>query len=362
MNTLKFSTLALSLVPGLGPIRSRYLLEYGNDASSIFDLSRKELNRLKWLPRSSAEYIYNKTTWEKADRIIHDCNASGFDVVCINETSYPHRLKQLPDAPVVIYRKGQMSPSRKKVLGIVGTRNPSKSGMDICTQIIRDSSHLDLIIVSGLAYGIDILAHKTAIELGMATECVLGGAIDRIYPKAHEGVLSRMYENGGAWSEFPPGTEAERAHFPMRNRIIAGLSDMILVVESKRKGGSMITANLANQYDREVGAIPGSPIAKRSNGCNHLIKTQAAHLIDGAKDIMALMQWNDEVVSDNQQSKDLSPEQEEIVRLLNRTGPLHLDILKSELGKTDGQWAKISLEMEMSGDITILPGNIIQSN
>ena len=353
--------MALSLIPGLGPIRSRYLLEYGADASSIFELSKKELFRLKWLPRSSADHIYNKATWKEAERIVSDCNAAGINIECVNETSYPQRLRQLPDAPVIMYRKGKMSTSRKKVLGIVGTRHPSNLGMDICRNIIADLSHLDLIIVSGLAYGIDILAHKTAIDFNMSTESVLGGAIDRIYPSAHRVFLNRMCENGGAWSEFPPGKEAERAHFPMRNRIIAGLCDMILVIESKQKGGSMITANLANQYDREVGAIPGSPNARRSNGCNHLIKSHAAHLIENAADIMALMQWNEDVVIDNRQKSDLSPEQEEIVRLLRKSGPMHLDILKSELGKTDGQWAEVGLELEMSGDITILPGNIVRS-
>lgn len=358
----KLSTLALSLVPGLGPIRSRHLIEYCSDATSIFNLSRKELRRLKWLPSSSIDMILNKETWKPAERILADCKTSGMDMICYNESAYPLRLKQLPDAPVVLYRKGNMSETKKMVLGIVGTRMPSKQGLRITEKIITELNHLELIIVSGLAYGIDIQAHKTALEVNLSTESVLGGAIDRVYPVVHQSILTKMCEIGGAWSEFPPGTEAERAHFPMRNRILAGLCDMVLVVESRSKGGSMITASLANQYNREVGAIPGSPGLRRSQGCNLLIKSQAAHLIESAADIMALMQWNDDVLKPKPQRTNLRPEQKVVIDFLNIKGPVHLDVLKTELDLKDGQWAQMSLELEMSGAIEILPGNVIRSN
>ncbi len=210
------------------------------------------------------------------------------------DSNYPYRLAQCADAPLLLYAKGDVQVNPKHIVSIVGTRMPSERGKDWCTQLVKElAAHVpDLTIVSGLAYGIDITAHKAALEAGIPTIIIPAHGLDRIYPTVHRNVAIQALGKGGILTEYTSGTEPERFNFVARNRIIAGMADAVVVVESKKKGGSLITANMAGDYNRDVFALPGRVDDICSAGCNELIKRNKAQLIDSAEDLIEAMQWD----------------------------------------------------------------------
>lgn len=226
------------------------------------------------------------------------------------DENYPYRLAQCIDAPLLLYAKGNVNINPKYAISVVGTRMPSERGKDWCRRLILDLANLvpDLTIISGLAYGIDVIAHKAAIEAGIPTIIIPAHGLDRIYPAVHRQVAIQSLDKGGILTEYTTGTEPERHNFVARNRIVAGLADAVIVVESKKRGGSLITANMAQDYGREVFAVPGRVDDTCSEGCNDLIKQNKAQLIDCAEDLITAMQW---------QKQDKQPIQTAMVELMH---------------------------------------------
>jgi DNA processing protein len=272
---------------------------------------------------------------------------------------YPRRLKQCNDSPIVVYSKGKMNLNHSKIVSIVGTRDLTSYGQRILIELIHSLKEEGVLVVSGLAYGVDILAHQLCVENDIQTIGVLGHGLDRIYPFKHRGIAKEMLENGGLITEFMINTKPDRENFPMRNRIVAGMADATIVIESKVKGGSIITAELANDYSRDVFAFPGDIDRPFSEGCNDLIRKQKAHLITKGIDFLTFMNWKDEnskVVSQPQLFQDLDKEELEIVNALKEENDLHADVLSLRLNKTPSQMNVLLFNLEMSGIIQQIPG------
>src|SRR5690606_1410165 len=275
------------------------------------------------------------------------------------EPDYPARLRQLPDAPLILFSRGNVNLAPERTVGIIGTRKPSPLGRSLTEGLVDALAGYDVTVISGLAYGIDITAHKRSLEAGVPTVGVMGSGMGTIYPDIHRPVAHRMMENGGLLTEFPFDTGPDAVNFPMRNRIVAGLSDALVVVESGVKGGSMITAALANDYNKDVLAFPGRPGEAVTAGCNGLIKRQMAHLIESGEDLSDLMGWNRRSRRQAYQTglfAGLADGEREIYRLIVEGREKDIDTLAYESKRTPGELAAILLQLECKGAIKSLPG------
>ncbi|MBP5799844.1 MAG: DNA-processing protein DprA [Prevotella sp.] len=286
----------------------------------------------------------------------------------LNDDDYPQRLCECPDAPIILYYKGNADLNQAKIINIVGTRQCTQYGQDLIRRFVNAlREHCpEVLIVSGLAYGVDINAHRQALENGYPTVGVLAHGLDQIYPYRHRETAAKMLEHGGLLTEFMTQTNADKANFVRRNRIVAGMSDACIVVESAAKGGGLITAEIAQSYDRAVFAFPGAVGMTYSEGCNNLIRDNVAALISNAKDFVKAMGWQEEVrrqqaLVDGIERNlfvDLSPEETRIVCLLQQTNDLQLNILSVKSGIPIGQLTALLFQMEMKGVIKPLAGGI----
>ena len=282
------------------------------------------------------------------------------------DENYPYRLAQCTDAPLILYAKGNVDVNPKHVVSVVGTRMPSERGKDWCRQMVLDLAAQvpGLTIVSGLAYGIDVVAHKAAMESGISTIIVPAHGLDRIYPSVHRNVAVQALDKGGILTEYTTGTEPERYNFVARNRIIAGMADAVVVVESKAKGGSLITAQMAQDYNRDVFALPGRFNDANSEGCNTLIKMQRAQLVTSAEDLIFAMQWQTENKPPIQTMMvellhDLTDLQRQLLEKLSETEEgWHVNQLVTELQLPYNEVAAELLMMELNGIVKGLPGGI----
>ena len=362
MNTNDLHLLALSMVPQLGPKRCRILLKIFREARNVFEASRRDLSRISFVTSDMINKLKSNKLLVEAEDIRSAALQKGMELWGFTHPSYPDRLHHIPHPPVILYADCSVDVNRSRMIAVVGTRKPTDHGIWKTEELIRGLAHANVTILSGLAFGIDACAHKSAVKSGLPTIAVLGGALDKIYPAQHKKLYESMRNNGGGISEFPPGIKAEREHFPMRNRILAGMADVVIVVESGVKGGSMITARMANDYNREVGAMPGIIGKKQISGCHYLIKNNEAHLIENAADVLALMQWNDDT-SEEKITMSLPADErtKEIYLGLRSSGPLQLDQVLSKFGLSSADWSGIALKLELSGHIRILPGNVIKA-
>ena len=282
------------------------------------------------------------------------------------DSNYPYRLAQCTDAPLLLYAKGNVEVNPKHVVSIVGTRMPSERGKDWCRQLVIDlASHIpDLTIVSGLAYGIDVIAHKAALESGIPTIIVPAHGLDRIYPATHRNVAVQALEMGGLLTEYTTGTEPERHNFVARNRIVAGVADAVVVVESKSKGGSLITAQMAQDYNRDVFALPGRFNDTCSAGCNDLIKHNKAQLIECAEDLIAAMGWEVVIKQPIQTTMlelmcDLTNEQQQLVNLLRDSEDgMHINQLVMETRLAYNMVSSELVMLELQDVVKSMPGGM----
>ena len=290
----------------------------------------------------------------------------GIRVWTLEDEDYPYRLRQCPDRPLVLYGKGNINPSDGHMVSIVGTRRPTERGKDLTAKLVQElHEQLEHVtIISGGAYGIDITAHRAAIECGIPTIIVPAHGLDRIYPSQHRQDAIKALTHGGILTEFISGTEPIAPYFVQRNRIVAGLSDAVVVVESRDKGGSLITARMASDYNRELFAFPGRPNDPSSCGCNNLIKDDKAHLISGAEDLIRIMGWTTrQTPKQGIQTQliglldDLTPSQQQILEKLQEAEDgLHINliVMETELPYSDVSSDLILLEMQ--GLVKSLPG------
>ena len=365
--TLQYQ-LALTMIPKIGAITARKLIEYIGSPEGVFMEKTSSLRSIPGVGEYLAAQVSMKSYLTEAEAEIMQMEKRGISPVWYQDETYPCRLKNCADAPLMLFYRGTPGFNRNKTLSIVGTRNATHYGREICEAIISKlaAGYPDLVIVSGLAYGIDIMAHRFALKYGLDTWAVLAHGLHTLYPSSHADVAGRIMKQGALMSDFPTTIKPERNNFLRRNRIIAGLSEATLVVESGPKGGALITADLAASYSREVFAIPGRVGDTYSSGCNRLIQNNLAALVESGTDIEKLLNWEPEVSQQTEQERTvtepLTEEEQLILRAINDDPGLGQEILSIRTGIPLHKLSGTLLQMELRNWITTLPGNLYQAS
>lgn len=362
-HTRTLNMLALSRVPGVGPSVAKKLIAYCGGTEEVFRKSPAFYERIPGIGKVLSKAVSENRPLEEAQRDMDACDRQGIRIVTFLDREFPQRLNHCPDAPLLLYIKGKADLNAQRTLSIVGTRNATSHGREATERIISELVPMGVTIVSGLAYGIDITAHRAALKHGLPTIACLAHGLDRIYPPLHANTAKEMLEIGGLISEYPTGTNPDRENFPTRNRIVAGMTDATLVVEAGIKGGALITARLANDYDRDVFAIPGRVSDVHSEGCNRLIKENRAALVTCAADIITSLNWDlPELSVPSRQARlliDLTEEQQTIVDTLKDTS-LSVDVLAARARMPMSKVSALLLEMEFEGIVRNMPGKVYE--
>lgn len=359
--------IALTQIPGVGDVLARILLSSFDDEEEIFKSTRKTLSSIKGISTKLADQILDRNVLYRSEKELNFVIKNKIKVYFFKSDNYPARLNECIDAPILFYFKGDADLNASKIISIVGTRKSSDYGHLFCSYFLSEVSNIfpELIVVSGLAYGIDINAHRAALSHSLSTVGVLAHGLDHIYPSVHRKTAIDMLSNGGLLSEFCSETRPDKFNFVKRNRIIAGLSDATIVVESGKKGGSLITADIANSYNREVFAVPGRVFDKESLGCNMLIEQNKAVLLNSVQNFMKQMQWDGEISSNKMVlDKDTLPlmneKEKSVFSLLERTNEnsLHFNLIANQLAINSSELIAILIKMEMKGILINKPGNL----
>jgi len=351
--------IALSFIPGIGDILTKQLVSYCGSIAEVFNAPRHRLLKIPGIGEKTANFIREKDYLSKAEKELSKIDKAGIKVTFYTDADYPCRLKQIYDAPILLYHKGNFDFNTEKIVAIVGTRQASRYGKDIVEEIISALKPHKPMIVSGLAYGIDITAHKSALKHGLSTLGVLANGLDIVYPGLHRETADEMLAMGGLISENKLGTQPDAHRFPARNRIIAGMSDLIVVAEAAKKGGALITAELANSYDREVFAVPGKIKDTFSAGCNYLIRNHKAHIFTDTADIEYIMNWDIETTPKKTRPipADLDEDELKIVDLLSQdNGEMVIDEISWKSQISVNKMASLLLNLEFKGIVKALPG------
>lgn len=356
-----FFLIALLEVKGIGVITARNLIQTVGSPKAVFEEKANILSKIAGVGPSTIESLKKQDTFQRAENEIAFIEKNNISTFAFTDTDYPKRLIDCIDAPLLLYFKGNANLNASRTVSLVGTRNASEYGKTLTEKFIEELSqkHPDVLILSGLAYGIDIYAHKSALKNRMQTVGVMAHGLDRIYPATHRKTAVEMVAQGGLLTEYPSGTNPDRANFVMRNRIVAGLSDALIVVESAERGGALITAEIANSYDRDVFAFPGRATDTYSQGCNQLINRNKAALIQNATDFEELMGWSEKSKSNPVQRSlfvELSDEESKIVSHLSTSEPKQINILSIETDFAVFRLSALLLELEFKGVVKCLPG------
>ncbi len=353
--------IAITLIPKIGSVNAKKLIAYVGSVEGVFKESKKNLIKIPGIGPSLANNISNQTVLGRAEQEIEFIEKHKIKPLFYLDKNYPNRLKQSEDSPVLFYYKGRVNFNASKVISIVGTRNATTNGIDNCNKLIDDlkNSGHNPIIVSGLAYGIDICAHKSALKNKLDTVAVLGHGLHTIYPANHRSTAVEITKQGALLTEFLSNSKIERTNFVRRNRIIAGLSDATIVVESASKGGALITANIANSYNRDVFAFPGRTTDKYSAGCNLLIKINKAALIASAKDLEYILQWDTKKIPlQTELFNNLTTDEQLIVNVIKNEEQISIDNIAYKTKLQIGQVVSLLFNLEFSGVVKSLPGNM----
>jgi len=361
-----FYKIALTFIPNVGGSIGRTLLERFGTARDIFSAPVKELLRVNGISENRVKAFRDPEVFEKAEKELKFVDSHNICILMSDDAAYPSRLTNCSDAPLLLYYHGNANLNTSKAIAIVGTRKHTDYGMRLCEDLVEGlQSQEDILIISGLALGIDSIAHKKAVSMGMPTVGVMGNGLDTVYPASNKKLAKDMLQNGGLLTEFISGTIPERGNFPARNRVVAGMSDVTVVVESDISGGALITAHMASSYNREVAAFPGRVHDSKSSGCNEIIRTNLAAMITNADDLLDLMNWRDDKkkkVVQKQLMLTFSPDEQRIVDLLQTKDSVHSDELYHYTGLNSSQLAATLLQLEMQGVIKALPGKNYRIN
>ena len=359
--------IALTLAPAVGPITARKLIDKAGSARNIFHMSRGDLEGICGIGPQLSGSILSSPLLERAAKEIEFIERYRISALYMEDPDYPRRLKECKDAPIVIYTRGTKGLNARFALSVVGTRRASSYGRELCRKMVLDlsASIKDLVIVSGLAYGIDVMAHRAALEAEIPTIAVLGHGLQTIYPRAHRETAKKICDQGALLTDFPSGTGPERNNFLRRNRIIAGMADATLVIESAAEGGALITSDLASSYNRDVLAVPGRATDIRSRGCNRLIKDKVAAMVESVEDIMGELNW-----TDHQSPKEILPVRENILNhreknvliLLNRYKQLRPEEISAYSGIPIQEVLSSLTALELKRFVHMEPGNLYQSS
>jgi len=355
--------IALTQITGIGPIKAKTLLAYCGSAEAVFKEKQSALLRIPDIGETTAASINSIKTDAllRAEKELLFIEKSATKPLLYTDKEYPERLKLCEDSPVVLYTRGHINLNEQRVISIVGTRNATTYGKSFCENLLSGISHLRPLVVSGLAYGIDICAHRHAVNLGLQTIGVMAHGLDVVYPSLHLSVAREMENNGGLISEFVSQTKMAPELFPMRNRIVAGMADCTIVIESDVRGGSLITAYQASGYGREVFALPGRHNDKLSAGCNELIRKNIAAILTSPEDLINYMNWDKETAPKPKQLSlyhNNNEDESAIIKILQEKGKLHVDHLSEYSGLSHGKLSGILLNLEFGGIVKSLPGKM----
>lgn len=353
--------IALSLIKGVGPMYAKNLLIHFGSAEAVFEAKKHQILKLDGIGEARANAILQNNAIAEAEKHLAFIEKHKIEVFFYGDDNYPKRLRNCFDAPLLLYYKGTADLNHSRIVSVVGTRNATAYGKMLCKQLAEVLQPYNVVITSGLAHGIDAAAHKESLNFGIPTVGILGHGLDRIYPAVHKELTLKMVHNGGLLTEFLPGTNPDRENFPKRNRIIAGIADVTVVVEASLKGGALITAEIANSYNKDVYAFPGRTNDEFSEGCNFLIKTNRAGLINNPMDLIYYLGWDAEAEKkESVQVKmplNLTKDEQLIYNLLE-VEALGIDELSLRINIAQSKLAIILLTLEMQGVIVSLPGKL----
>jgi DNA processing protein len=353
--------IALGLVPGVGAVLTKQLVSYCGSAKAVFSSSYQKLIKIPGIGPSLANNILKSDALLKAETELTLAEKQNVRLLYYTDKEYPQRLKQVNDSPPLLYFKGNTNLNSNKIVGIVGTRQATEYGKSVTEELVKGLAKHQCLIVSGLAYGIDIAAHKAALKYDLPTVGVMASGIDIIYPAIHKQTAQQMLSTGGLLTENPFGSKPDAPQFPARNRIIAAMADALIVVEATSKGGALITADIANSYNKDVFAVPGNLGQRHSEGCNNLIRDHKAGIITCLEDLEKQMNW-DMVQPGKQLSLNVfdelnfTKEENQIIGLLKSNHEIMIDDLAWKTGITTSQLPSILLQLEFQGIIKALPG------
>jgi DNA processing protein len=355
--------IGITLIPGVGDVNAKKIIAYCGGAEAVFKEKKKALIKIPGVGITVAESIVKNNVLSRAEKEIKFLEKQKVTPLFFLDKKYPERLKHCADSPVMLYYKGNADMNIRKVIGVVGSRNATDYGKKVCNKMIEELAPLGVMVISGLAYGIDIHAHKAALQSGLNTIGVLGHGLDRIYPAIHEPTAEKMIDQGGLLTDFMSDTKFMPENFPKRNRIVAGLIDALIVIEAAKEGGALITAEIANGYNRDVFAVPGRVGDRYSEGCNNLIKLNKAALVNSGKDIIYFMGWEEKKrkKTENIQKQlfvELSEDEKKVVDLLNGTESISVDMISIKINLQASKVAAILLNLEFMGIIKCLPGKM----
>jgi DNA processing protein len=356
--------IGLTLLPGVGDVLGKKLVAYCGGVEGVFKQKKSALEKVPGIGQKLVNAILSQNVLVRAEEEIKFIEDNNIIPLFYLEKKYPARLKNCVDAPIMLYLKGNVDLNTQKVISVVGTRKATDYGKTICEKIVRDLKAQNVLVVSGLAYGIDTCAHKASLDNNLKTVAVLGHGLDRIYPFLNKSLSEKIVAQGGLLTEFLSNSTPDRENFPKRNRIIAGMADGTLVVEAARSGGALITANIANSYNRDVFSVPGRIGDTYSEGCNHLIKTNQAHLVQSAADISYIMGWQraNEVKPKIQRELfiELTPEEEKITDVLRMEDSMGIDDICLKTEMPTSKVAATLLNLEFQGLVRALPGKVFK--
>ena len=357
--------LTLKKIPNLGDSSIKKMIRAVGSVSGIFNEQPSHLLQIKGIGNVKIKEIHQSKYRIAAEKELKFIEKENIQYTIYDQDTYPNRLKHCLDGPVVLFSRGRINLNQKKTLSIVGTRKATHYGTRFCEELIEQLAPVDPVIISGFAYGIDIAAHQASIKHNLQTIGCLAHGFHLIYPKAHKKYVSQMESNGGFFTDFWSSDAFDRKNFLSRNRIIAGLSEATIVIESADKGGSLVTAEIASSYHRDVFAVPGRIHDPLSKGCNMLIKTQKAHMITSAADLLYMLNWQlEEHPKPAFQKKlfvELTPDEEKIHSYLENNGKTILDSIALQCKLPIFKVSSILLTMELKGLIKPLPGKLFEA-
>jgi len=358
--------IGLTLINGIGDINAKNLLAYCGSAEQVFKQKKTVLLKVPGIGETLAKSIVSSTNLlKRAEEEINFIDKYKIEALFFTNENYPQRLRLCSDSPIMLYYKGNADLNADKIVAVVGTRKPSEYGIEKTKEIVKDLKESGVLVISGLAYGVDVIAHKTALDNHMATVGVLAHGLDRIYPQLHDKIAKRMIKQGGLLTDFMSGTNPDAVNFPKRNRIVAGLCDALIVIESKRTGGSLITATIANSYNKDVFAVPGQAGDVLAEGCNGLIKRNRAALVENAEDLLYAMQWQNKEKTKTKSAQiplmlDLSDEEKLVIDELTLKKSVHLDELCNLTQMPISKISALLLQLEFANLVKSKPGKMFE--
>jgi len=353
--------IALTLIPNIGCVQAKILIEHYGNAQDIFKARKKELGVIENIGLIRASNIKAFANFTAAEDEIKFIEKYKIQPLFITDKNYPQRLLHCYDPPTVLYYRGTADLNASKIISIIGTRNNTDYGKQATEKLVGDLKDMEVLIVSGLAFGIDAIAHKAALQNQLNTVAVLAHGLHTIYPQQHKTLAKEIVQQGGLLTEFRNGDKPDKHNFPKRNRIVAGMADATIVIETAIKGGSMITAELANNYNRDVFALPGKITDSKSAGCNYLIQNNKAVLFTDTQELLETLGWKQKNISKKQQKElfiELSEEEKTIIDILKEKEAAHIDEINMRSNMSSSSVAAAILSLELQNVISSLPGKL----